>query len=495
MFNKEQHIVTMSTLRRIPALWALFFAFVFLASCSSVGDLPNDDVYYSKKTSNPGEYNWDDFQKNAQSYNSGSASTESTPLTEGTVYQNSSGNSSDIATTVSGTDADGDYQYIDEYYDGSYEDRINRFGSGSEGSGFDYYDGYNTSSGCNCGGGGNWSVGFGMGMGMGYYGSGWSLGYNYGWPSYGWGWPSYGWPYYGGSYMAGYYAGYNDAMWNRYFGWPYYYPYPSPYYGGYYGGGYYGGGYYEPAWYSNRYYGPRGRNTGGTSIPSGERNTMANRGDQGKKEGDPVIVSRGGGTAGATTAGRATSGNTAMGRPTGNNATTNPGDNQVMSRKANTSTQERMSRPNTTKQGVNNTSSSSVRQQPKYQKPKSYESISSQQPRSSQEYFRSTTNKRVTTTNTTNPYMRTNRSNTGSNSSNSFGTTTRSTNRYSGGSYSSPSRSSSTRSSSSYSSPSRSSGSSSGYNRSSGSSSSGSRSSGSRSSGSSGGGSRNTSRR
>ena len=178
----------MSTLKKIPALWVSFLALAFLVSCSTLGDVPNDDVYYTKKAKNPSEYNWDDFQKNAQSYSSGNAKSGEAVAGAAVVneasdsdspYQNSSGGSSDIATTVkSGADSDGDNQYIDEYYDSKYADRINRFGSGSETNGFDYYDDYNSGSNCNCGGGSNWSMSFGVGMGYGYgYGYGYGEGY------------------------------------------------------------------------------------------------------------------------------------------------------------------------------------------------------------------------------------------------------------------------------------------------------------------------------
>jgi hypothetical protein len=214
----------MITSKRNSAWIGILVMAIFFASCSSVSDLPQDEVYYSRNVKTTGEYDWDNFQKSAQSFDNGNATKNSS----GDVYAGSG----DIATTVSAIDANNDDQFIDDYYGSNYEERLNRFGSNSTNNGFDYYDGYNSNYGCNCG---QSSLSFGFGVGSYGYGSGWSMGYGYGWPH----------SYYGGSsYWAGYNAGYNAGYYNGYWGYPYYgYPYYGyPYYGY---GGYYG---YGPGW-------------------------------------------------------------------------------------------------------------------------------------------------------------------------------------------------------------------------------------------------------
>ncbi len=121
---------------------------IFLASCSTVSEIPNDDVYYSKKVKNNGEYDWNDFQKHAQTFGDGNSNSSGGTATGGEVIAGgTAASSSDIATTVEGGDANADNRFIDEYYDDTYAERINRFDDNSSNSGFDYYDGYNTNSG------------------------------------------------------------------------------------------------------------------------------------------------------------------------------------------------------------------------------------------------------------------------------------------------------------------------------------------------------------
>lgn len=507
MFNKAQHIDKMNTLKKSATWLSMAFAFVFVvSSCSSVSNMPNDEVYYSKKAKNSSEYNWNDFQKNAQSYNDGKSKSNSNSgdLQEGNVYS-SAAPTDDISTTVEGENFEGDYQYVDDYYDNTYEERINRFGSNSSGSNFDYYDGYYGNSACNCGGGSNWSMSFGMGMGygMGYYG----MGYGYG------GFPYYGYPYYGypfyNSYSAGYAAGYNAGYWNGAFGYPYYgYPvYGYPYYG-------YGGGGYPDYYASSGYYGPRGSRTSGTTIPVSRSSRSPEDGD-GMKRGDDTYVS---GTGNAAVVG-GRSGNVITSQSGGsaqrldkpvevsqNDISTvvsrnGAGTTGTVS-KSQISTQEPLQKPSASKQNVvsgrtyEKPSSGSKMPEPKYQKPKSYQSLPSQKVRSSQEYVSPANRAPVTKSMTTktSPYSRerkpatANSQNTTITNSRSSGTSnysspTRSSSTSSPTrSYSSPTRSSS---SSSYSAPSRSSGST--YNSGSRSSGSSTRSSGSttRSSGSS----------
>lgn len=462
----------------------------FLSSCSSVSNLPNDEVYYTKKAKNPSEYNWDDFQKNAETYSKGNVKVDNeTGMKEGAV------SSGDIATTVDANDTNGDYQYIDEHYDGTdYSSRIEHFSDEGTSSGFGYYDGY-------YGGGGgygmsNWSLSFGMGFGYGYP-YGYSMGYGYGWPSYG----------YGGSYWAGYNAGYMNGYWNGYYGYPYYScgycGYGGYYGGGYYGGGYYGGGYPDYIATPSVVYGPRGGTAGGTTIPHSRGEGPSGR------PGDNTGKSGSAGGRGTVVAAPATTVNTAgrtiengdktgrIGKPaSGSVVTTAPKSEYYRTRPVTENiAQDKLAKPQTRQQTAQQTvpqkryEKPSVKQraglpEPKYQKPKSYQSLPSKKPQSSQEYVRPTNRMTRTTTKNYNPYSRTRpatsptstRSNLNTGSSSRSYTPARSSGTRS---YSSPTRTSTgTRS---YSSPTRSSGGSS-FSRS---SSSGTRSSGTRSSGSS----------
>ncbi len=464
MFNKAQHIEIMNTRKFSPSWLILSLAAIFLASCSTISDMPDDDVYYAKKAKNPSEYNWSDFQKNAQSYNTGKSKTADGNTTQNVTgdsfgtnskYQGSAAGAvavGDIATTVkSGEDTDGDYQYIDEYYDSDYESRVNRFGSNSEESGFGYYDGYNSSSGCGCNNS-NWSMSFGMGvgMGMGYgMGSGWSMGYGY------------GWPHYGSSFSAGYSAGYYNGYMNGYYnGWGggYYPYYPNYGYGGY--GGYYPGGGYIPEYGGmTSYYGPRNYASGGTTIPrSGGGGSTVERGDGKKSSGDTYVSGRGSGrtvtTGGGTTAAVANTGTNRMSKPadqTSGNvvaATSGSSVNQGTPEK-----QEKINKPvKTTGRDVASASREGSRTEMKYKKPKSYQSLPSKQPRSSMEYNRSTSRTPKSNLSNSDPYMRTKKPSTGTST---FGTNRNTkSNSNTKRSYSSPTRTNTSRS---YSSPSRSS--------------------------------------
>ena len=62
MLYKHQHIEKMNTPGKYTAWIGVILAVIFLASCSTVSELPKDDIYYSKNVKNTGEYDWDDFQ-------------------------------------------------------------------------------------------------------------------------------------------------------------------------------------------------------------------------------------------------------------------------------------------------------------------------------------------------------------------------------------------------------------------------------------------------
>ena len=465
----------------------LIAAVSMMTSCSSVGDLPRDDVYYAKGTNNPSQYNWDDFDKNVQNYGSNTVGTNNT------TSHNSQSDSFDYNSTYDGDVAaqgsGGEYDYIDE----SYESRLNRFGSNSTSNDFGYYDGYNTGGCAGYNSGPNVSVGFGFGTGYGY-GMGYSMGYGYGWPSYGYGYydPFYNYGY--NSYMSGYWSGYNAGYWNGYYGGYY------PPYGGYYppyGGGYYppyGGGYYPDYGGPTVVHRPRGSSTTGTSIPrnrGGSHGTTIspNSGDDNNVAGGSISgINRGGNVIGAS------SGQTSS----GTSATTGHGSNNRTVRigKPDNTTAGNSSGTRTIRKGNRTTE--------RYQKPKSYRNLSNQYSNSRSEYVRPTNktntnsgnrtrNYRTTPNPTTkrsvnnsrsgrgNIYRPSSSGSTSGRSSSSFGSTSRR-------SYSSPSKSSS--SSRSFSSPSttRSSSSSSSTRSSSSSSSRSFSGSSSRSSGSSSGG-------
>ncbi len=339
-----------------------------VSSCASYSELPSDDVYYSRNTNNPGEYNWEDFQKNAQSYGTSSAKQHTGTQDD---FEYSSNYKADATT---GQENNGDYQYIDKYYDSDYSTRLQRFDDNG-GSNRNYYDDYYTGgSGYGYGSGSNFSMSLGIGMGYGY-----GYGYPYyGYPSYGYG--GYG-GYYGSSYMNGYWNGYWNGFYSGYYG-GYYGGYPyygGGYYPGYGGGGYYpgyGGGYYPD--YGSPYvaYGPRGSATGGTTVPKSRGGRAAGTGgDQDNKSGGVVVAGRG-------------TANTGNGRTTTSVATSK------RSKPAETrpETAVRVRNQEMTKTTVENTrqdklnkpaSKTSRQPAPRYQKPKSYQSLPSRQPRSS----------------------------------------------------------------------------------------------------------------
>ena len=394
----------------------------FLSSCSSVSNMPNDEVYYTKKAKNPSEYNWEDFQKNAETYSKGNVNVDNKgSQKEGEV------SGGDIATTVDANDTDGDYQYIDEYYDGGedYSSRIKHFSDDNTSNGFGYYDGY-------YGGGGgygygssmsNWSMGIGIGFGYGY--PGYSMGYGYGWPSYG----------YGGSYWAGYNAGYMNGYWNGYYGYPYYGCGYCGYggYGGYYGGGYYGGYYGGNPDYIGTpsvVYGPRGGTTGGTTIPHSRGEGPSGRpGDNTGKSGSAgssrgTVVAAPVTTANTNSTGRSieTGDKTTerLAKPaSGSVATTAPKSEYYRTRAVTENiARDKMSKPQTRQQSAQQTVPQKRYEkpvtkqraglpEPKYEKPKSYQSLPSRKPQSSQEYVRPTNRMTRTTTKNYSPYSRT----------------------------------------------------------------------------------------
>jgi len=421
-----QYTVKMKRKNKYLQFTGILITLVFLASCSSVNNLPGDEVYYSKKAKNPSEYNWNDFQKNAQTYSSGNVKADhgEGQVHEGTV--SGGGASGDIATTVEGADADQDNQYIDEYYDQDYSSKINHFSDEGTSSGFGYYDGYYGGSGSSFGMS-NWSMGLGFGYG---YGSPWgySMGYGYGWPSYGMG------------YGAGYNAGYWNGYWNGYYGGM---GYPCGYcgyggYGGYYGyggyGGYYGGGGYYPGNYPDYttpsvVYGPRGTVGAGTTIPK-SRGQKPSSGNDNSGKSTPANGGRGTIVAAPVTADRASGGGTS-----GNTSTTERLSKPVEEKTVVTSADKNYykTRPVSTTVGQDNVARPANRQQaqkqqqatprkkyakpvseqtrslpePKYQKPKSYESLPSRKPQSRQEYVRPVNRIPKSSTRNYNPYTRT----------------------------------------------------------------------------------------
>ncbi len=441
--NVQEPNIMKAQKNHLVSFLTLILAGLLITSCSSVGDIPKDDIYYARGTNNPGEYNWDDFEKNADDYGS---KTVKTNTSNGDSFDYNSTYQDDVAAKGS---SDSEYDYIDEQYDDSYESRINRFGSNSNSSDFGYYDGYNTGN-CGCNSGSNFSIGFGMssGYGMGYGGWGWQTGYGYGWPNYYY--PSYYYdPFYGyNSYMMGYSAGYNAGYWNGYYGGYY------PPYGGYYPP--YGGGYYPEYGYGPAVaYGPRGSGVTGTTIPrnrgGGGGSTSSpgtgNSGDNTYVSGGAISsINRGGATVGASSG--QTASNTTSPRTNGRSIKIGKPGNET------TTTQGSASQ--NIKRGDRNMI---------YQKPKSYQNLSNQNSTGSRSEYVRPTNKKIvgsenktrtrnvrtnptTTSNLSNSKSRNNDIYKSSRSRSSFGSST------SRKSYSSPSRSNS--SSRSYSSPSRS---------------------------------------
>jgi hypothetical protein len=390
MFTIAQHIIKMETIKNTLRFLSIVIIIASMTACSSTSTLPNDDVYYSSKTKKASQYDWDDFQKNAQAHSDNNV----TPTSENEYTSNYS--STPEAGVIEEQSQSDDYEFIDEYYDSDYASRISRFnGSGTSD---DYYDDGYTSNCCN--GGSNVSMSFGMGVGMGY---GWSMGYGYGWPHYGWGYPSYGWgyPYYGGSYWSGYNNGYSNGYWDGYYN----------------GGGYYpgGGGYYPDYGYTASYAprGKGGRGSGGTNIPrssngrSGYASNKSTNGDV-KKENRvsrsnyvvPKDVSskkytntRSGSTGSPTSKGTRTEISKA------NTDTKGVSPKTKLNAKPRSNTQ---SYPAKSKIAKPTSSKTDSRGTPKYQKPKTYESLPSRQPRSSKEYVRpnnsNTTNTRNSST-------------------------------------------------------------------------------------------------
>ncbi len=269
----------METIKFIYRYFVFILIVVGLASCSSTNNLPADDVYYSSKAQNPSQYNWDDFQKNAQNHSDNNVDKGKYTGEYDSDYAADVGSGVVAGNVVDTTE----YEFIDEYYDSDYASRINRFNG--NGNSDDYYNDSYTSSGC-CSSP-NFSLSFGMGMGY-----GWGMGFNYGWPYYGGGYPYYPWGY---PYYGSYWAGYNNGYWNGY---------RDGYYnggGGYYPGGYYPGGYYPEYGYTAAY-SPRGRGAGGSSIPRSGSGRSGNISSSGAKmiSDDENLLARSGSMAGAT---------------------------------------------------------------------------------------------------------------------------------------------------------------------------------------------------
>ena len=55
MLNKHQHIEKMINPKKYTAWFGMILVVIFMASCSSVSEFPNDDIYYSKKIKSNGK--------------------------------------------------------------------------------------------------------------------------------------------------------------------------------------------------------------------------------------------------------------------------------------------------------------------------------------------------------------------------------------------------------------------------------------------------------
>ncbi len=355
-----------------------------LAACSSTGNLPADDVYYSSKANNPAQYNYADYKKSAQNH-SGNTVDKGTHVGEyDTDYSQGIG-SGMVAENAMGTKDSSEYEFIDEYYDSDYASRISRFNG--NGNSNDYYDESYTSGGC-CSSP-NVSLSFGVGMGY-----GWGMGYNYGWPYYSWGYPYYPYPYYrwGYPYYGSYWAGYNNGYWNGY---------NDGYYnggGGYYPGGYYPGGYYPEYGYTATY-SPRGRGAGGSSIPrsGGRSGTISKSGSRMISE-DENLLARGGNAVSPTInkqSATKASEDSRMVNPKSRTESLKgtPDDARMQSestrlRKPVLDDRSSSSKPADRYQKQPQKRGTQQGATPRYEKPKSYESLPSRQPRTSKEYVR-----------------------------------------------------------------------------------------------------------
>lgn len=487
----------METQKKSIRILTAAVALVFLGACSSQSNLPSDDIYYSTKSANSTRVQQNNDQESSEVTVPGRPSEKAADnsFDYTTQYQNET-----VAGTVPPTDEgdlqyqsedDGEYEYIDEHYDNiSYADQINRFDR-NEGSSFSYYDNYYSG----CGGcGSSWS----FNTVMGYGGWGWSSGYGYGWPYYGWSYPSYYWgyPYYGWGYpyhswgYGSYWGGYNNGYYNGYWD-------------GYYAGGGYGGGYYNDyTGHRNNYYGPRGGNSkGGTNVPRSRSASKDDEDRMSRQRGGTVVASSDGrnsgidGGNGSTLSNRVSTSDNKLEKPVQRpeeSVRINTTENQsarTEQRKLEkpVSKQTEDTRLRTSGDQAVRTNEAPRSNEPRYKKPKSYESLPARQPRSSKEYVRpaesNTSNSRSNQNTFDNRRSTPNSNNSGTTKSNS---SYRNTNDRSG-SVSTPTRST-TSSPKSYNAPTRNSGSStSSYSTPSRSSSSGGSSS-SRSSGSSSGG-------
>jgi hypothetical protein len=271
---------------------------------------------------------------------------------------------------IAESEEDAKYEYIDEYYDGSYESQINRFGSNSTNSGFGYYDSYNTGyNNCySCYSGPSVSIGFGFGMG-----------YGYGWPYYSYYYPYYSpyYPYYG---YNSYWAGYNAGYWAGYYGYPYG--------GGYYPG--YGGGYYPDYPARPVVYGPRGSNVTGTTIP---RNRTSGSGS-GTVSNQKTVVASGGAISTIPRDGTAVA---STGQSSGNQVVT--GRTVRIGKPESEVVNDRVISSQNPVKGNRSSISSNIQPEKTYQKPKSYRNLSTQQSNSRSEYVRPTNKTNVETQN------------------------------------------------------------------------------------------------
>ena len=95
MFTIAQQIIKMETINKSLSYIMFVLMALIIVSCSSTSNLPIDDAYYSSKSNNPTQYNWDDFQERAQNH----------------------GNDSDNSGTISQPEETG--AYVSEYSEGA----------------------------------------------------------------------------------------------------------------------------------------------------------------------------------------------------------------------------------------------------------------------------------------------------------------------------------------------------------------------------------------
>lgn len=400
--NKNMEINKMKTFNILTIL------VVFALSACSTSSHVYDDIYYSRNKNTNYEQQMasaPDVQKRVvtqstngdyeyQSYYQDNAASQVQSTSVNPVY----------TTNETIIEPDGtSYSTTETYYDSDYASRFRRFDSGLNSS-FGYYDGYNS----NC-----------------YNCSGSSFGLSYGYP-YGLGLSySYGYPYHY-SNMGYYNSFFYDPWYSPWYGYGYGYYNPWRYnywgYGGYYGYGYgsywagYRHGFYDGYYYGNNIdnpfywksssyvYGPRATTGGGTTVASGaprgnrsdniQGNSIGN--DRGTRINDPAV----GTSARAAERGSSVQSGEARGsavnRGTGSASGTTQDRQQTVTRATRPGTSAGQSTRPSTQDKVSEyrqrydrpASSNAQSRTQQYERPRSYTSPSTRQPKSSNEYVR-----------------------------------------------------------------------------------------------------------